>query len=80
MNDLLPLAERRRLLYSLDFWRILSRQMPPFSGAYEDEMLQALARSTQVPVERVKAHYRRYIHACHVIRKLLTHPGNDTKQ
>jgi hypothetical protein len=54
-------------------------ELPPFSCDYEDEMLQALARSTQVPVGRVKAHYRRYIHACHVITKLLTHPGTDTK-
>ena len=78
MNEV-PLAERRRLLHSPDFWRILSRQLPPFSGDYENEMLQALAKSTKVPVERVKAHYRRYIYACHVISKLL-HPGTDTKQ
>ena len=80
MNELVPLAERRRLLYSPDFWRILARQLPPFHCDVEDEMLAALAVSTQVPLERVRVHYRRYIHACHIITKLLTHPANDTKQ
>ena len=45
MNDL---AERRRMLYFPDFWRILSRQMPPFECDYEHQMLAAIAKSTKV--------------------------------
>lgn len=67
----MTLDERRRMLYSPDFWRILSRQMPPFGCDYEDEMLAALAKSTRVPVERVKAQYSNYLRAVHAIK----HPG-----
>ena len=55
------LAERRAMLFNPDFWRILSRQMPPFSCYHEDAMLAALARSTRVSPERARAHYERYL-------------------
>lgn len=73
----MTLAERRAMLYSPDFWRVLSRQMPPFACDHEDAMLAALARSTKVSLGRVRGHYFQYLKARHVITKHLTHPGSN---
>jgi len=73
----MTLAERRAMLFSPHFWRILSRQMPPFDCDYEDQMLEALARSTRVSLERVEAHYLRYLKARMAITDGLAHPGSN---
>lgn len=72
------LAERRAMLFNPDFWRVFSRQMPPFADEQERQALAALARSTRVSPERARGHYDRYLYACHVIRAHLSHPGTKS--
>ena len=72
------LAERRAMLFNPDFWRILTRQMPPFADEQERQMLAALAKSTKVSTERVEAHYFRFLKVCMAIKYHLIHPGTGT--
>lgn len=71
----MTLAERRAMLFNPDFWRIFGRHLPPCRCDYETEMLEALARSTKVSAERVRAHYRRYIKASMATMDHRIHPG-----
>ena len=72
------LAERRAMLFNPDFWRILSRQIPPFADEQERQVLAALAKSTKVSPERVETHYFRYLKACMAIKHHLVHPSTGS--
>ena len=76
----MTLAERRAMLFNPDFWRILNRHMPPFPCRFEDEMFEAIARSTGVSPARAKAHCDRALKARIAISDGLTHPGTNTAQ
>ena len=72
------LAERRAMLYSPVFWRVLGKDLSPFSGEQGQRLIAAIARHNKISAHRVQEHYCRFLRAYMAITDHLIHPGTGT--